>query len=54
MTSRAPVSPPMLVSVPALVGSAGAVEVLEPELEACERKPLLRSAGVLRGAWEML
>jgi L-lactate dehydrogenase len=42
------------LSLPTIVGSAGGVEVLEPELEAAEREALLRSAEVLRAAWETL
>lgn len=42
------------LSLPSVVGTAGAVEVLEPELEPGERKALLRSAGVLSEAWETL
>lgn len=42
------------LSLPSVVGTAGAVEVLEPELEAGEREALLRSAGVLSEAWETL
>jgi L-lactate dehydrogenase len=42
------------LSLPCIVGTAGAVEVLEPELEAVEREALLRSAGVLHRAWEAL
>jgi hypothetical protein len=30
------------------------VEVLEPELETAEREAVLRSAEVLRAAWETL
>lgn len=43
MTSRAPRR-----------SGPGAVEVLEPELEAGEREAPLRSAGVLTEAWETL
>jgi L-lactate dehydrogenase len=42
------------ISLPSVVGTAGAVDVLEPELEAGEREALLRSAGVLSEAWETL
>jgi L-lactate dehydrogenase len=42
------------LSLPCIVGTTGAVEVLEPELEAVEREALLRSAGVLHRAWETL
>jgi L-lactate dehydrogenase len=42
------------LSLPSIVGAAGAVEVLEPELERSEREALLRSAGVLREAWQSL
>jgi L-lactate dehydrogenase len=42
------------LSLPTIVGSAGGVEVLEPELEAAEREAVLRSADVLRAAWETL
>lgn len=42
------------LSLPSIVGTAGAVEVLEPALEASEREALLRSADVLRRAWETL
>jgi L-lactate dehydrogenase len=42
------------LSLPSIVGTAGAVEVLEPALEASEREALLRSAGVLSSVWETL
>ena len=38
------------LSLPAIVGSGGAAEVLEPEISADERQQLLRSADVLRKA----
>jgi L-lactate dehydrogenase len=38
------------LSLPCIVSSAGAVQVLEPEMEASEREALLRSAEVLRAA----
>ena len=42
------------LSLPSIVGTAGAVEVLEPDMETGEREALLRSAGVLREAWDTL
>jgi L-lactate dehydrogenase len=38
------------LSLPAVVGSQGAPEVIEPEMNADEREALLRSADVLRAA----
>ena len=38
------------LSLPAVVGADGAVEVLEPEISEDERQRLARSAGVLRNA----
>lgn len=38
------------ISLPALVGSSGAVEVLEPEMDSEEREALERSVEVLRSA----
>ena len=38
------------LSLPAVVGAEGAVEVVPPEMDADEREALLRSAGVLRDA----
>jgi L-lactate dehydrogenase len=39
------------ISLPAVVGRAGAVRVLEPELDAVEQAALARSAEVLRAAY---
>ena len=38
------------LSLPAVVGAQGAVEVVPPEMDAAEREALLRSAEVLRAA----
>lgn len=38
------------LSLPAVVGAEGAVEVLEPKMDDAERAALLRSAGLLRAA----
>jgi L-lactate dehydrogenase len=38
------------LSLPCIVSSAGAVEVLEPEMDDVEREGLMRSAQVLRAA----
>ncbi len=38
------------LSLPTIVGGGGAVEVVEPELDAAEHDAVLRSAGVLREA----
>ena len=40
------------LSLPAIVGLDGAVEVLEPELDEAERAALSRSAGILRSVIE--
>jgi L-lactate dehydrogenase len=40
------------LSLPAVVGAEGAIQLLEPELDAAEREALLRSAEVLRKAGE--
>ena len=42
------------LSLPCVVGTGGAEDVLEPELESAERDALMRSAAVLRGAWASL
>jgi L-lactate dehydrogenase len=40
----------VVLSLPTIVGRQGAMEVLEPELDAAEREALQRSADVLRAA----
>jgi L-lactate dehydrogenase len=42
------------LSLPAVVGQAGAVEVIEPEMEAAESDGLRKSADVLQKAWESI
>jgi len=40
------------ISLPAIVGGNGAVEVIEPDMDAEEREALERSVEVLRGAYQ--
>jgi L-lactate dehydrogenase len=42
------------LSLPCILGADGAVEALEPEMEADEREALMKSAQVLREAWATL
>jgi len=42
------------LSLPAVVGSGGAADVIEPEMNADERERLHRSAAVLRDAADSL
>ena len=40
------------ISLPTIIGRTGAVEVIEPEMDANEREALKRSAEVLRHAYQ--
>ncbi len=45
---------PVALSLPAVVGSQGAVDIIAPEMDAAEAEGLRTSASVLQKAWESL